>query len=30
MSDNSLLPKLVGQIGNKIKVPVKIIPEIKQ
>jgi len=30
MSDNSLLPKLVGQIGNKIRVPVKIIPEIKQ
>ena len=29
MSDNSLLPKLVGQIGNKIKVPVKIIPEVK-
>lgn len=27
MSDNSLLPKLVNQIGNKINVPITIIPE---
>jgi len=27
MSDNSLLPKLVANIGNKINVPVKIIPQ---
>ncbi|MCE2687104.1 MAG: hypothetical protein LW595_00955 [Rickettsiales bacterium] len=26
-SDNSLLPRLVNQIGNKIKIPISIIPE---
>lgn len=26
-SDNSLLPKLINQIGNKIKIPISIIPE---
>lgn len=27
MSDNSLLPKVAQKIGNKIKVPVTIVPE---
>ncbi len=27
LSDNSLLPKLVQKIGNKIKVPVAVVPE---
>ena len=26
-SDNSLLPKLINQIGDKIKIPVSIIPQ---
>ena len=26
-SDNTVLPKIVGRIGNKIKVPVTIVPE---
>jgi len=26
-SDNGVLPKIVGRIGNKIKVPVAIVPE---
>ena len=27
LSDNSLLPKIAGKIGNKIKVPVTVVPE---
>ena len=26
-SDNTVLPKIIGRIGNKIKVPVTIVPE---
>jgi hypothetical protein len=27
LSDNTVLPKLSNQIGNKIKVPISIVPE---